>query len=73
MHEIDDNDIQRYKHSQNEIEIARKAKADNAVYMLELFGGKLSLTDVLDTDLPLLNQLHDAKVRLLESINNKKQ
>jgi hypothetical protein len=36
--------------------------------MLELFGGKLSLTDVLDTEIPLLNQLREAKLRLIEEM-----
>lgn len=41
--------------------------------MLELFGGKLSLDDILNTELPLLNQLHDAKIRLIENMSKNKK
>jgi len=41
--------------------------------MLELFGGKVSLTEILNLELPILNQLHDAKIRLLEDIAEKRE
>jgi hypothetical protein len=43
------------------------------VYLLELFGGKLSLSDILETEIPLLTQIHDAKLRFLENIQKNKK
>jgi len=42
------------------------------VYLLDLFEGKLSLSEVLNTEIPLLTLLKKAKVRLNEDIRNKK-
>ena len=41
--------------------------------MLDLFDGKLTLTDILNTDISLLGQLRDAKLELLDQNNSKKE
>lgn len=68
LEEITEEKKNTYIQAVENISNARKVKADNVVYMLELFGGKLSLTDVLDTEIPLLNQLREAKLRLIEEM-----
>lgn len=34
--------------------------------MLELFNGKISLTELLNLEIPILNQLYEAKVDMIE-------
>ena len=46
--------------------------ATEIVYLLELFGGKLSLTDILQTELPLLAAMRDAKIQLTNDIREQK-
>lgn len=41
--------------------------------MLDLFDGKLTLTDILNTDISLLGQLREAKLELLDQNNSKKE
>ena len=36
--------------------------------MLELFQGQLSLDDILYTEIPILNQLHDAKINYMKEV-----
>lgn len=44
-----------------ELEAAKFNVAKDIVYTLDLFDGKLSLTDVMNTPLPFLDKLKDAK------------
>lgn len=48
------------------LEKAKAKKAEEIVRVLDLFGGHLSLTDCLDTPIPLLNQLEKAKIMILK-------
>ena len=41
------------------------------VYLLELFDGKLSLSEILNLEIPLLNHLRKAKQRINEEIKKK--
>ena len=34
--------------------------------MLELFNGKISLTELLNLEIPILNQLYEAKIDMIE-------
>jgi hypothetical protein len=41
------------------------------VYILDLFDGKLSLSEILNLEIPLLNHLKKAKQKINEDINKK--
>jgi hypothetical protein len=41
------------------------------VYMLDLFDGKLSLSEILNLEIPLLNHLRTAKQKINEEVNRK--
>jgi hypothetical protein len=41
------------------------------VYLLDLFDGKLSLSEILNLEIPLLNQLKEAKIRINKEIEEK--
>ena len=41
------------------------------VYMLDLFDGKLSLSEILNLEIPLLNHLRKAKQKINDEINKK--
>lgn len=44
----------------------KKDKIKEIVLLLDLFDGKLSLADILNTDISLLNQLRDAKLEIID-------
>lgn len=48
------------------MENAKKEKFDEIASLLTLFGGEMTLNDILDQDIPILNSLRDAKLRLNE-------
>ena len=39
-------------------------KAEEIVMLLDLFDGKITLTELLETDIPLIYQLRDAKLEI---------
>jgi len=43
----------------------KREKAQEIVMMLDLFDGKITLTEIMDTDMSLLNQLRDAKIDIM--------
>ena len=47
-----------------EFERVKEEKMDEIVVLLDKFKGQLSLTDILNQDIPLLNELGKAKDRL---------
>lgn len=42
----------------------KKEKSQEIVMLLDLFEGKVTLSEILDTDIPIINQLRDAKLEL---------
>lgn len=48
-------------------------KAEEMVILLDLFQGQLSLTDILNQDIPLLNALKDAKSKINGEINKERE
>ena len=42
----------------------KKEKAQEIVTLLDLFGGEITLSEILSTDISLLNQLRDAKLEI---------
>ena len=42
----------------------KKEKAQEIVTLLDLFGGEITLSEILSTDISLLNQLRDAKIEI---------
>lgn len=55
------------------LEKAKESVADELVYLLDLFDGKLSLSDILNYEIPLLEALKQAKTRSIQSRNEKKK
>ena len=41
--------------------------------MLEVFQGKVSLTELLNIELPILNQLYNAKISMMEEIQAERE
>lgn len=46
---------------------------EDIVAMLDLFQGQLSLTDILNQDIPILNGLRQAKSKLNGEINKERE
>jgi hypothetical protein len=42
-------------------------KSQEVVEILELFGGQISLTEILETPIPILESLQKAKIQLIQS------
>jgi len=66
----------REKYEQKELnfealEAAKAEKAEEIVYLLDLFDGKLSLSEILNVEVPLLNQLKIAKVNINRELQEK--
>lgn len=40
------------------------------VYLLDLFEGKVSLSEILNLEIPLLNHLKEAKLRINKQLRN---
>lgn len=53
-----------------ELEAAKKAVAKEVVFTLDLFDGKLSLADVMNTEIPFLDKLKECKMEALELNKN---
>lgn len=49
----------------------KKEKSQELVTLLDLFDGKITLTELLNTDIPLIQQLRDAKIELIYQQNPK--
>lgn len=51
----------------------KREKFDEMVSLLDIFQGQLTLTDVLNQDIPVLNALKEAKIRLNAEIMKERQ
>ena len=51
----------------------KNGKFDDIVATLELFNGQLSLNDVLNQDIPILNELKEAKMRLNNNLAKERE
>ena len=56
----------------NMYEKLKKEKSQELVMLLDLFDGKITLTELLNTDIPLIQQLRDAKIELIHQQNPNK-
>ena len=56
-----------------EFERLKSEKMDEIVVLLEKFKGQLSLTDLLNQDIPLLNALREAKDRMNGEITKERE
>ena len=50
-----------------------ESKYDEIEYLLEAFGGSLTLTDILNQDIPILNGIRDARIRRTIAMNKKQK
>lgn len=50
--------------AEKRFQLMKKEKAQEIVMLLDLFDGKITLTELLETDIPIINQLRDAKLEL---------
>lgn len=53
-----------------ELEAAKKRVASEIVYILDLFDGKISLSDAMNTEIPFLDKLKECRI---EAIDRSKQ
>ena len=58
------------EHNYRELEAAKKNIAKEVVYALDVFNGKLSLTDVMNTDIPFLEKLKECEIEAIERSKN---
>ena len=54
--------IKRINDNYKELKQLQKEKANEIVDLLDLFNGNLSLSDILNQDIPLINSLRDEKI-----------
>lgn len=73
LEDITEEDINKYKTSKDALTKAREEKAFGVVSMLELFQGQLSLEDILYTEIPILNQLHAARLKYMQEVAKERQ
>jgi hypothetical protein len=55
------------------LEAIKDQKAMEIVYLLDIFEGKVSLGEILNTEIPLLNHLKKAKIKLNDDIRNNRK
>lgn len=55
-----------------EFEKIKQEKMNEILYMIEIFDGKLSLTEVMQYEIPFLNNLKAAKMKFNEELKEEK-
>jgi hypothetical protein len=50
----------------------KELKADEIVFLVDLFGGSLSVNEILNLDVPLLNIIKKSKIKMNNEIKNRK-
>jgi hypothetical protein len=50
------------------LENLKEEKSDEIVFLLDLFNGSLSLNEILNTDISLINQLKNSKIKINNEI-----
>lgn len=54
-----------------QLEQVKAQKAEEIVYLLDIFDGKMTVNELLNLDIPFLNQLKSAKIKINNEINKK--
>jgi len=54
------------------MEQLKEEKMDEIVYTMELFSNSLSLNEILNLDMPLLNQLKKSKIKINNEMRARK-
>jgi len=55
------------------LEQVKAERAEEVVYLLDLFDGKITVNELLNMDIPYLNQLKDAKMKVNNDLMKRKQ
>jgi uncharacterized protein YfkK (UPF0435 family) len=53
------------------LEELKTQKAEELMYLLDVFDGKITINELLNLDIPFLNQLRDAKIKINNEIRKK--
>jgi hypothetical protein len=54
------------------LEQVKSEKAEEIVYILDLFDGKITVNEMLNMDIPYLNQLKNAKIKINNDLAKRK-
>jgi hypothetical protein len=54
------------------LEQVKAEKAEEIVYILDLFDGKITINEMLNMDIPYLNQLKNAKIKINTDLAKRK-
>jgi hypothetical protein len=54
------------------LEQLKAEKAEEVVYLLDLFDGKMTINELLNMDIPYLNQLKNAKIKINTDLAKRK-
>jgi hypothetical protein len=54
-----------------QLESVKNQKAEEIMYLLDIFDGKITINELLNLDMPFVNQLRLAKVKMNNEINKK--
>lgn len=65
--------MNKLEENKKELERIINSKMEDIVNLLELFQGQLSLTDILNQDIPILNGLRQAKNRINGEIQRERE
>jgi hypothetical protein len=53
------------------LEELKAQKAEEIMYLLDIFDGKITINELLNLDIPFLSQLKDAKIKINNEIRKK--
>jgi len=53
------------------LEETKAQKAEEIMYLLDMFDGKITINELLNLEVPFLNQLRDAKIKINKEIRKK--
>jgi hypothetical protein len=53
------------------LEELKAQKSEEIMYLLDIFDGKITINELLNLDIPFLNQLRDAKIKINNEIRKK--
>lgn len=71
--EIKQKKVKQINDNFTRLEAEKNSRVFDIVVMLEQFDGKLSLSDILNTDIPLLVKLKEQKERLVDMQRQRQQ
>jgi hypothetical protein len=54
------------------LEQVKADKAEEVVYLLDLFDGKITINELLNMEIPYLNQLKNAKIKVNSDLAKRK-